>query len=175
MARLASPLAQCFLLAGLAVTLLAVMPTARALDAGAPAPAALTAPQLGGTALALADLRGQVVYVDFWASWCAPCLQALPALDALYRQHGERGFKVLAVNVDTDRAAALKMLKRVNPSFPVVFDPDGIWPEAFGLKAMPSGYLIDRDGVVQLVKAGYKTKELPQLEAAILQQLGDAR
>jgi thiol-disulfide isomerase/thioredoxin len=135
------------------------------------APPPLSAPRLDGSALALESLRGHVVYVDFWASWCAPCLQALPALDALQRRYAEQGFTVVGVNVDTDHAAALRMLKRVAVDFTIVFDPQGRWPEAFALKAMPSGYLLDRDGVVRFVKAGYKTNDLPQIEAAVQREL----
>jgi thiol-disulfide isomerase/thioredoxin len=131
----------------------------------------LSAPQLDDTEFSLESLRGQVVYVDFWASWCAPCLQALPALDRLYRKHRENGFTVLAVNVDTDRAAALKMLKRIDVSFPVVFDPQGIWPQVFALRGMPSGYLLDRRGVVRYVKTGYTTKDLPAIEEQVLREL----
>jgi thiol-disulfide isomerase/thioredoxin len=135
------------------------------------APPPLQAPRLDGSTLALESLRGQVVYVDFWASWCAPCLQALPALDVLQRRYAEQGFTVVGVNVDTDRAAALRMLKRVAVGFTIVFDPQGRWPEAFALKAMPSGYLLDRDGVVRFVKAGYMAKDLPQIEAAVQREL----
>lgn len=143
----------------------------KGLEVGDAAPA-LQAPQLDGTPLLLQSLQGQVVYVDFFASWCAPCAQALPALDALYRKHGDSGLSVVAVNVDTDRAAALKMLKRIPVSYPVVFDPAGIWPETFGLRGMPAGYLLDRSGVVRFIKIGYQAKDLPKLVAAIEAELG---
>lgn len=159
-----------------ALLLALLLPAAHAadmvrLEVGDAAPP-LQAPQRDGTPLLLESLRGQVVYVDFFASWCAPCAQALPALDALYRRHGERGLNVLAVNVDTDRAAALKMLERIPVSYPVVFDPAGVWPASFGLRGMPSGYLLDRTGVVRFIKTGYQAKDLPQLVAAIEAELG---
>lgn len=133
---------------------------------------ALSAPQQDGATFALESLRGRVVYVDFFASWCAPCAEALPALEALYRKHGDNGLTVVAVNVDTERAAALKMLRRIPVSYPVVFDPAGVWPETFGLRGMPSGYLLDRDGVVRFIKTGYQAKDLPKLVAAIEAELG---
>ncbi|MES0874922.1 TlpA family protein disulfide reductase [Sinimarinibacterium thermocellulolyticum] len=154
------------------LALCGVLPPVQALEIGEAAPA-LVAMQPDGRALALASLRGQVVYVDFWASWCAPCLQAMPALDALQRRYGARGFAVIGVNVDTERKAALRMLERVGVGFAIVLDPQGRWPEAFGLSAMPSGYLLDRAGVVRFVKAGYMAKDLPQIEAAVLTLLGD--
>jgi thiol-disulfide isomerase/thioredoxin len=148
--------------------------TAAALELGDAAPA-LSAPGVDGTAVELQSLRGQVVYVDFWASWCAPCLQAMPALDALYVRYREQGFTVLAVNVDTERRAAQRLLDRVDVSYPVVFDPEGTWPAAFALPAMPSGYLFDRDGVVRYIKSGYRTSDLPTIEAQILRELEKPR
>lgn len=155
----------------LAALLLALPPAVPALERG-DTPPALSAPQRDGTMLTLESLRGQLVYVDFWASWCAPCLQALPALDALYRKYGDRGFTVLAVNVDTERKPALAMLDRLQPSYAVVFDPEGRWPGAFGLRGMPCGYLLDRNGEIVYTQAGYKASDLPRLEAAIVRELG---
>lgn len=148
--------------------------SALAVEVGETAPP-LTAALVEGSALKLASLRGQVVYVDFWASWCAPCMQALPALDRLYKAHRDRGFTVLAVNVDTERAAATKVLERLKPGFPVALDPQGSWPEAFALRGMPSSYLVGRDGVVRYIKTGYKTHELPDIEKEILRELERAK
>ena len=155
----------------LAALLMALPPAAPELERG-DTPPALNAPQRDGTMLALESLRGQIVYVDFWASWCAPCVQALPALDGLYRKYGDRGFTVLAVNVDTERKPALAMLDRLQPSYTVVFDPEGRWPGAFGLRGMPCGYLLDRNGEIVYTQAGYKASDLPRLEAAIVRELG---
>ena len=102
----------------------------------------------------------------------APVIEApLPALEKLYRQYRDQGFTVLAVNVDTERVAADRMLKRIPVSYPVVFDPEGIWPARYAVKGMPSGYLLDRDGTVGQVKSGYRSKDFPQLESAILKAL----
>ena len=133
---------------------------------------ALSAPARDGTPLTLAQFRGKILYVDFWASWCAPCQEEMPALDMLYRRYRERGLVVLGVNVDTDRRLAQRMLDKFAPSFPIAFDPQGEWPEAFALPAMPTGYLVDAKGVVRFIKSGYRPAELPQLEAAIQAVLG---
>jgi len=154
----------------MALALLCAVPPAMALQPG-DAPPALSAPRLDGSELALATRRGQVVYVDFWASWCAPGLQAMPALDALQDRYRAEGFTVIGVNVDTERAAAVKMLERVAVDFDIVLDPQGVWPQAFALPAMPSGYLLDREGVVRFVKTGYRTKDLPLIEAAVQREL----
>jgi thiol-disulfide isomerase/thioredoxin len=147
---------------------------AASLEIGDTAPA-LSAPQLDGAPLALESLRGQVVYVDFWASWCAPCLQAMPALDALYARYRGQGFTVLAVNVDTERVAAQRLLDRVRIGYPVVLDPQGVWPGAFALRGMPSGYLLDRRGVVRYIKTGYRATDLPEIEEQIQRELERAR
>lgn len=153
--------------------LLLIAGAAQAVQPGAVAPV-IEAPMIDGTELSLSTLRGQVVYVDFWASWCTPCRQALPALERLYQQHRDQGFTVLAVNVDSEHEAALRMLKRIPVSYPVVFDPEGRWPERYGVNGMPSGYLLDRDGRVITVKIGYRTKDFPELERAIQNALEEA-
>lgn len=162
MSRIASLLAACLLslLAGL------LAPTAVAADTSQPAPP-LWAPQADGTMTGLRDLRGKVVLVDFWASWCAPCRESLPQLDAWQRELGTRGFSVLAVNVDTERRKALAFLRQNPVSYPVVYDPEGFWPEQYAVKGMPSGFLVDREGQVRAVHHGYKAKDLPRIRREI--------
>ncbi|TXH03164.1 MAG: TlpA family protein disulfide reductase [Nevskiaceae bacterium] len=155
----------------LCLPLTAAMPV-HALEAGAPAPT-LSAPDRAHRDVTLAQFKGKVVYVDFWASWCAPCREAMPALDTLYQRYRERGLVVLGVNVDTDRLPAQRMLEHYQPTFPVLFDPQGKWPEAFGLKDMPSGYLIDAQGVIRFVKRGYRPQDLLSLETTIKAALGE--
>lgn len=145
---------------------------AMALGVGSVAPN-LSAPSNDGRALSLAQFKGQVVYLDFWASWCAPCREAMPVMDATYQRYRDRGLVVLGVNVDTDRKSAQRMLDQVQPTFPIAFDPDGKWPEAFGLKDMPTSYLIDAKGVVRYVRKGYRERDEQQLETAIKAALGE--
>lgn len=156
----------------LAVALLLASPASRAVKAGEPAPP-LSAQNAAQQLVGLADYRGKVVYVDFWASWCAPCRQAMPQYDRLYKQWASRGLVVLGVNVDSDRAEADKALKRRPVSFPVVYDPAGAWAERFELPSMPSGYLIGRDGIVRHVHEGFRTSDVPALEALIDKTLGE--
>lgn len=154
------------------LTALALSSQAMALDVGGAVPN-LSAPASDGRTLSLQQFRGQVVYVDFWASWCAPCREAMPVLGALQQRYSARGFTVLGVNVDTDRKSAQRMLDQLVPAFPIVFDPKGLWPDAFGLRDMPSSYLIDATGVVRYVKKGFREKDVPQIEAAIKAALGE--
>lgn len=108
-----------------------------------------------GAAIRLADLRGRVVLVDFWASWCAPCKASFPALDALYREFHPRGVDVLAVNLDERRRDADVFLAGRPHALTVVFDPKGASAEAFGVQGMPSSFLIDRNGIVRFAHMGY--------------------
>ena len=133
----------------------------------------LTAPAGDGRLLSLQQYRGQLVYLDFWASWCAPCRQAMPVMDALYQRYRDRGLVVLGVNVDTDRKSAQRMLDQLRPTFQIAFDPQGKWPEAFGMKDMPTSYLIDAKGVVRYVRKGYRERDEQQLETAIKAALGE--
>lgn len=151
--------------------LLALLPgIAQAVQIGERAPA-IVAPALDGKTLRLADLRGKVVYVDFWASWCGPCRESLPVLDRLHRDLGSQGFRVLTVNVDTETKLAQRMAQQLKLDLPVALDPEGKWAEKYALPGMPTGYLVDRKGVVRSVHGGYKGKDLPELEQSIQKAL----
>jgi peroxiredoxin len=153
---------------GLLAVMLAWPGASAAVEAGAPAPE-LTAPLLGeGHAAAqLERLRGQVVYVDFWASWCVPCRQSMPALDALYRRHHGAGFTVIGVNKDVALADARRFLDRVPVSFPLVSDGKDALARAFDVRAMPSGYLVDRAGIVRFVHRGFTEASAAELESRV--------
>lgn len=152
----------------LAALAFALSGPAAALDVGAPAPD-LAIPRLDEPAksLAFASLKGSVVYVDFWASWCVPCRLSMPALEALYRANHGRGFEVVGVNKDVSNADAQRFLQRVSVSFPLVRDAQDAAARAFDVKAMPSGYLLDRRGVVRKVHRGFTDETAAALEREI--------
>jgi thiol-disulfide isomerase/thioredoxin len=141
--------------------------TASALEPGDPAPP-FRAPALdGGEDVSLEAHRGKVVYLDFWASWCAPCLQSLPQLEALQNDLGSHGFQVLAVNVDKDPDKARRLLARLGVAYPSASDPAGELPGKYELPTMPTSYVIDGNGVVRLVHEGFRDGDLAELRPKI--------
>lgn len=137
-----------------------------AVDAGQFAPA-LTLPTAQGEAVALDKLRGKVVYVDFWASWCGPCRRSFPFMNEMLSKYGARGFTVLGVNVDKKRADAERFLAQVPATFTILFDETGATPSAWAVKGMPSSYLVDGTGKVVFVERGFTDEQKVQLEQRI--------
>jgi peroxiredoxin len=153
-------------LTGLLGLLLAAASHAIEVGASVPAVEAARLDRAAG-AVALGALRGSVVYVDFWASWCGPCRVSMPALDKLYRKHAARGFTVVGVNKDVEASEARRFLERVPVSFALVADDGDRVARAFDVKAMPSGYLIDRRGVVRHVHRGFTAETASALEREV--------
>jgi thiol-disulfide isomerase/thioredoxin len=135
---------------------------------GAPAPA-FTLPDWQGRSRALAEFRGKLVVVDFWASWCTPCATALPALDTLARHYAPGDVVVLAVDIDTAREQAERFLaERIpQPAIVLLRDPGGKILARYGAEGMPALYLLDRDGVVRRVEAGYAPERITSVAASI--------
>jgi peroxiredoxin len=142
-------------LALLTILLCAVAPADAAVNPGAPAPAFTLAARDGGK-LSLADLKGQVVMINFWATWCGPCRQEMPLLAQLHDKYEPLGFTMLGVNVEPDSAAAVAWLKNVPVNFPILFDTDSAVAGRFGVEGMPSSVLVDRNGQVRYIHRGYK-------------------
>jgi cytochrome c biogenesis protein CcmG, thiol:disulfide interchange protein DsbE len=109
--------------------------------------------------LDLTAYRGKVVYVDFWASWCAPCKQSFPWLDILARAYAPQNFVVIGVNVDKDRDRAARFLNETRADFRIVYDPKGELATAYKVAGMPTGVLIDRSGHVRFQHAGFSEKQ----------------
>ena len=152
------------IVAGIVLVLLASV--ARALVPGEAAPA-FALPTPAGKTLSLASLRGKVVYVDFWASWCTPCRRSFPWMNAMQARHGAEGLSIVAVNVDKRPADAARFLGDVPASFTVVYDAGGATPSAYGVKGMPSSYLVGRDGKVLRVEEGFHEARRDALEARV--------
>jgi thiol-disulfide isomerase/thioredoxin len=114
-----------------------------------------TLPTLSGAPIRLAELRGKVVLLNFWATWCVPCRTEMPSLDALYQQYQDRGLAVLAVNVDTLSTAGVEaFMQEVAVTFPIVLDPAWSVARAYRVLGLPTTYLIDRGGNVVIREVG---------------------
>ena len=127
--------------------------------AAAPAPNAVapdfTLRGADGRNVRLDELRGQVVLVNFWATWCGPCREEMPRLDALYQKYRKSGFVLLGVNVDDDPRIALATATKLNVSFPVLLDTDKKVSKLYDLNTMPSTIVIDRDGKMRFLTRGF--------------------
>lgn len=115
----------------------------------------------------LSDYRGQIVYLDFWASWCQPCRKSFTWMNKMQSLYGEDGFKIIAVNLDESRQKADKFLQQIPANFDVAFDPRGNTAESYKVKAMPSSYLIDKHGNVIHANIGFRGNDEEKLEAKI--------
>ncbi|MGD8831925.1 MAG: TlpA disulfide reductase family protein [Pseudomonadales bacterium] len=115
-----------------------------------------TLKSLEGSNLRLDEYRGQVVLLNFWASWCGPCRQEMPLLDRLHHRYEDTGFAVIGVNVEGDAAPAQGIVDQTQVTFPILIDDGQKVSEMYNLQAMPSTVVIDRDGVVRYIHLGYK-------------------
>ncbi len=109
-----------------------------------------------GKNLRLSEHRGDVVLINFWASWCGPCRAEMPELEALYQKYQKLGFTIFGINIDKDRAMADKVLASTPLSFPILFDSSSSVSELYQIDAMPTTVIVDRDGKVRFIHRGYK-------------------
>lgn len=109
-----------------------------------------------GNNLRLAEQRGDIVLINFWASWCGPCIQEMPQLDKLAQKYQPLGVQVWGVNVENDPSAANAYLNKVNVEFPILFDLDNSVSKAYRVEAMPTTVILDKNGTVRSVHRGYK-------------------
>lgn len=153
---------------------LAPVQTITASEVGRAAPNCVLAP-LGGAEQRydLRQFQGKVLYVDFWASWCTPCAQSFPFLNGLHHDLQERGLQVLGVNLDENLDDAQHFLAEHPAHFTVAAAAGGQCPQDFGVKAMPSSYLIDRRGVIRHVHLGFRPGEAEQVRALVEQLLAE--
>lgn len=109
-----------------------------------------------GKNIRLEELRGEVLFINFWASWCGPCKQEMPILDELHKRYAPAGFKVIGINVEQELDAAMSLLKKNPVSFPVLWDTDSEVSAAYNVEAMPTSILVDRNGNMRYIHRGYK-------------------
>jgi len=123
--------------------------------------------------LSMSDFRGQITYVDFWASWCGPCRLSLPALNQLKNQFKGRPVQFLAVSIDVVEEDAWDFLSRYSVDYPVVIDTEGDIARLFEVNGMPSGFLVDAEGMVREVHVGYKRGDELKLAESIKKILAE--
>ena len=143
------------LLASLALSVLAASSLAASGLAGQPAPDFALKSSTGEN-LRLSEYRGDVVMINFWATWCGPCRQEMPLLDELYSRYQRVGFNLLGVNIDDDSSRAMNMIAELGVSFPVLFDSHKEVSKLYDVDAMPVTVLVDREGNVRYIHEGYK-------------------
>jgi cytochrome c biogenesis protein CcmG, thiol:disulfide interchange protein DsbE len=115
----------------------------------------------------LPQIKGKVVLLDFWASWCGPCRQSFPWMNELQARYGAAGLVVVAFNLDQDRELAAQFLTTTPAKFRIEYDARGTLAESFGVVAMPTSVLIDRAGRVRAVHRGFKLTQRAEREQAI--------
>jgi thiol-disulfide isomerase/thioredoxin len=141
---------------------------------GQPAPA-FSLPLRGGAApLSLEQLRGQVVMVNFWASWCEPCRKEFPLLDQIYKKYKAAGFTLIGINVEPDAKDAEGFIAKTPVTFPIVFDKDSAVSQRYRVSGMPTTVLVDRKGVLRWVHRSYvpgdENEYLNQVRAILMEK-----
>jgi thiol-disulfide isomerase/thioredoxin len=134
-----------------------VLPAFAASTSSGPAPA-FSLSARGGKQIDLNQFKGQVVMINFWATWCGPCRQEMPLLEDIYKKYKPMGFTMLAVNVEPDSAAAEAWLAKLSKpvTFPVAFDTESKVSKLYKVPGMPTTVFVDRKGNVRVMHKGYK-------------------
>ncbi|MDN4503039.1 TlpA disulfide reductase family protein [Alteromonadaceae bacterium BrNp21-10] len=115
----------------------------------------------------LSELQGQVVYLDFWASWCKPCRKSFPWMNTMQQRYAAKGLQIITVNLDQDPKLVDQFLSKVSSNLPIVYDPQGNIAKAYQLLGMPSSYLIDRQGNIRQTHQGFFNKKTARYEQEI--------
>lgn len=144
-----------FLISTLVLSTLVLSTSAQAIDRDSLAPD-FTLRSNQGENLRLEDLRGQVVMINFWATWCGPCRQEMPLLDELHAKYSPAGFTLLGINIEEDSSKADKMLEDAPVDFPILYDTENSVSKLYDVDAMPSSLFIDREGKFRYLHKGYK-------------------
>ncbi len=115
----------------------------------------------------LSDFKGQVIYLDFWASWCKPCRKSFPWMNHIQEKYAELGFKVITINLDKKSDLMNKFLQKYPANFVIVTDPQSNIAEQYQIQSMPSSYIIDSNGEIKFSHRGFFEKKRDQYQQQI--------
>jgi thiol-disulfide isomerase/thioredoxin len=121
----------------------------------------------------LSALKGQVVYLDFWASWCKPCRKSFPWMNQMQQKYADQGLQIIAINLDTEKVLAKAFLDKVPAQIPVIYDPQGKIASDYQLLGMPSSYVIDKKGNIRFSHKGFFTRSEPLYEQELVLLLNE--
>ncbi|NMP15819.1 TlpA disulfide reductase family protein [Thalassotalea sp. Y01] len=119
----------------------------------------------------VAENKGKVIYLDFWASWCIPCKKSFPWMNEMQNKYQQQGLTVISVNVDVKQAMAEAFIAEHPANFSVIYDPDGRLAKKFELKGMPSSFIYDRSGKIVQAHTGFFVNKQAQYEAELVELL----
>jgi thiol-disulfide isomerase/thioredoxin len=114
---------------------------------------------LEGKEVRLGEFRGKVVFVNFWATWCPPCRAEMPDIESLYQEHKDKGLVVIGIDISESEATVRQFVQRGGYSWTFVLDSDGAVAASYNIRAIPTSFFIDREGVIQAVNIGAMTKK----------------
>ena len=146
---------------------------ALATNPGEPIPSCLSTNFHNDQVLDISSYKGKVIYVDFWASWCPPCKLSFPSLNKLHNELKQQGFEVIAINLDEEKSDAEAFLKHNLVNFSIAYDGEGNCPRAYNVMAMPSSFIVDKQGIVREVHLGFDEANLVNIRTSILALLAE--
>ncbi len=158
---------QKFLKIFLIITIICLHTIATAVEVKSTMPACKISPLGENKTEDLQQYKGQVVYVDFWASWCVPCAHSFPFLNELHQEFKDKDLQIVGINMDENVEDAKAFLAKTPAQFNIVADTSAQCAKDFDVKAMPSSYLIDRKGVVHHVHQGFRSEDIKELRVLV--------
>lgn len=140
----------------------------KALQARQPFPVDFTLPDLQGNSIRLSDFRGQVVLVNFWATWCYPCRAEMPSMQALYQDYHHKGFTILAIASDVQGAEVVApFVQEYKLTFPILLDPENVVGTRLQVRGIPMSYLLDKHARITGMELGAKNWQSPSMRQLI--------
>ncbi|MFI5211639.1 MAG: TlpA family protein disulfide reductase [Ignavibacteria bacterium] len=132
-----------------------------------------SAKDISGNTVTLSDLKGKVILVDFWASWCVPCKKSMPHIIELYNNRADSSFTVIAVNVDEERSKIEEFANSISTQFPfpVIFDKDSKLPSLYNVEGMPTTIIIDKEGLIRFKETGFTNDTREKMDSKVRELL----